>query len=413
MPIKVTYKLLLLTVFLLSSMVGFSQSDKQQQLEERRQELRREINKINQLQAENKSKQKSQLSLIESFNYKISVLGNLIKITNQQANLLTREINNNQKKISDLRTELAQLKEDYAAMIVKSYKSKNEQSRIMFLLSSDDFKQAYKRLQYIKQYSDHQKQQGEDIKAKTIELQKINQDLLKQQEIKNKLIAENRESQKVLEKERKEHQEIVAFINKNLNTYALQIKTKQQEADRIDKQINDIIRAEIAKSKKKTGAVATTSTSSASSFSLTAEEKVLASSFASNKGKLPWPVEKGYVTVKYGTQRHPVNKSLTIKSNGVRIATEKGAKVRAVFNGEVTRVVVIKNANAIVMIRHGNYITAYKNLKSVFVKEGDKVSTKQDIGEVFTSPNNGDTILYFSMYKEVETQDPASWIFKM
>ena len=169
MPLKVIYKLLLVTAFLLSSMTVVSQTDKQQQLEERRQELRNEIRKINQLQTENKSKQKSQLSLIESFNYKISVLSNLIKVTNQQANLLTREINNNQKKITDLRKELTQLKEDYAAMIVKSYKSKNEQSRIMFLLSSDDFKQAYKRLQYIKQYSDHQKQQGEEIKVKTIE----------------------------------------------------------------------------------------------------------------------------------------------------------------------------------------------------------------------------------------------------
>lgn len=411
MPVKATYKFLLVTAFLLSSMAVVGQSDKQQQLEERRQELRNEIRKINELQTENKSKQKSQLSLIESFNYKISVLSNLIKVTNQQATLLSREINNNQKKITDLREELKQLKEDYAAMVVKSYKSKNEQSRIMFLLSSEDFKQAYKRLQYIKQYSDHQKQQGEAIKTKTSELQEINKDLLKQQEAKKRLIAENRETQKTLEAERKEHQEIVAFINKNLNTYASQIKTKQQEADRIDKQINDIIIAEMAKSRKKTGTVVTTS--NASKFALTAEEKELASNFTANKGKLPWPVEKGYVTVKYGTQPHPANKSLTIKSNGVRIATEKGAKVRAVFNGEVTSVKVINNANAFVMIRHGNYITTYKNLKSVYVKEGDKVSTKQDIGEVFTSPTNGDTILYFGIYKEIETQNPASWIYKM
>jgi septal ring factor EnvC (AmiA/AmiB activator) len=411
MPVKLTYKHLLVAIFLLSGMIGFSQSDKQQQLEERRQELRNEIRKINELQTENKSKQKSQLSLIESFNYKISVLTNLIKVTNQQATLLNREINNNLNKITDLREELKRLKEDFAAMIVKSYKSKNEQSRIMFLLSSEDFKQAYKRLQYIKQYSDHQKQQGEAIKTKTTQLQEINKDLLKQQEAKEKLIAENRETQKTLEVERKEHQEIVAFINKNLNTYASQIKTKQQEADRIDKQINDIIRAEMAKSRKKTGTAV--STSNASKFSLTAEEEVLASNFTANKGKLPWPVEKGYVTVQYGTHPHPVYKSLTIKSHGVRIATEKGAKVRAVFNGEVTSVKVINNANAFVMIRHGNYITAYKNLKSVYVKAGDKVTTKQDIGEVFTSPVNGDTILYFSIYKEIEEQNPASWIYKM
>ena len=167
---KLTYKIVFILGFLLSTALGFSQSDKQKQLESRRQELRREIQKINELRSENKSKAKSELSLIEDFNYKISVLSNLIKVTNQQANLLTREISSNQNKISSLRDELKQLKEDYAAMIVKSYKSKNQQSRIMFLLSSNDFKQAYKRLQYIKQYSDYQKKQGEIIKIKTVEL---------------------------------------------------------------------------------------------------------------------------------------------------------------------------------------------------------------------------------------------------
>tara|TARA_R110000868_G_scaffold241813_8_gene497334 strand:+ start:62 stop:1261 length:1200 start_codon:yes stop_codon:yes gene_type:complete len=399
---------MLFALLLLSHSMVFSQSNKQQELEDRRQELRQEIQKINALQLENKSKEKSQLSLIESFNYKISVLNNLISVTNQQANLFTREINANQKRITKLRDELKELKEDYAAMIVKSYKSKNQQSRIMFLLSSNNFKQAYKRLQYMKQYADHQKQQGQEIKSKSEELQRINVNLLKQKEDKQKLIAENKEVQKTLEEERRKHQNLIASIKKNINTYASQIKKKQQEADKIDREIEKIIREAIASSNKKAGKA-----ESSIGFALTAEEKVLASNFASNKGKLPWPVEKGFVTVGYGTQPSPIDKSLTIRSNGVRIATEKGAKVRAIFNGEVSRIVVIRNSNPVVMIRHGNYITAYKNLSKVYVKEGDKVTTKQDIGEVFTNPSNGDTILNFIIYENLNTLNPSEWIYKM
>ena len=399
---------LILLIFLASNVVVFSQNNKQKELETRRQELRREIQKISELRSENKSKEKSQLSLIEDFNYKISVLNNLIKVTNQQANLLTREINSNQKQITELRNELKQLKEDYAAMIVKSYKSKNEQSRIMFLLSSDDFKQAYKRLQYIKQYNNHQKEQGEAIKAKTLKLQEINIRLSKQKEDKNKLIAENRGVQKALEVERKEHQVLMKSIKKNLSFYTAQIKTKQREAEKIDRELERIIKAAIASSNKKAG-----KSSSSTAFALTPEGQALARNFESNKGKLDWPVEKGFVKVRYGSQPHPIDRSLTLNSNGVRIATEKGSKARAIFNGEVSRIVRIKNANIVVMVRHGNYITAYKNLSKVFVKEGEKITTKQDIGEVYTNPTNGDTILSFIIFKESKTQNPASWIYKM
>ena len=295
-------------------------------------------------------------------------------------------------------------------MIVKSYKSKNEQSRIMFLLSSDNFKQGYKRLQYLKQYSDHQKEQGETIKAKTLKLQAVNTTLLEQKENKQKLIAENKVVQKSLEKERTLHNQLMKSIQKDLSKYTSQINKKQREAAKIDKEIDNIIKAAIAKSRKKTG---TTKTASTTEFSLTSEEKVLATNFTANKGKLPWPVKKGLVKLRYGKQPSPINKYLTINSNGVRIATEKDAKVRAVFNGEVSKIIRIKNANIIVMIRHGNYITVYKNLSKVLVKEGDKVKTKQDIGEVFTSPTNGDTILSFVVFKDSKTQNPASWIYKM
>ena len=405
---KNIYRLAFLLFFSFCSLSAFSQSKKQQELEQRRQELREEMKQINSLISNNKSKKKSQLSVIEDLNYKIKTLNNLIKVTNQQANLLTREINTNQNQITELHDELKTLRANYAAMVVKSYKSKNEQSRVMFLLSSSDFSQALKRLNYIKQYSEYQEQQGEAIKKKTVELQELNTNLLKQKENKNTLIAENKVTQRELESERKQHQEIMSSINKNLNRYASQIKSKQREANRLDKEINKIIREAIAASNKKAG-----KTSSSKSFALTAEAKALNASFISNKGSLPWPVEKGIVTLRYGKQRHPVVKTLTIQSNGVRIATDKNAKVRAVFNGKVLSVITVKHANPMVLIQHGNFVTVYKNLAKVYVKKGDKVKTKQNIGEAFTNPTNGETIINFSVHKETKTQNPAEWIYKM
>lgn len=408
--IKNILKLYALLIVLLSSSLLVSQNNKQKALEIQRQELRKEIQKFTELRLKNKTKARSELSLIEDFNYKINALNTLIKVTNQQANLLTREINSNQKQITSLRNELAQLKEAYAAMIVKSYKSKNQQSRIMFLLSSNNFKQAYKRLSYLKQYANYQKEQGQTIKAKTKKLQAVNNTLLQQKKDKQHLVNENKVVQKALEKERAQHNALMQSIQKNISKYDAQIKQKQREAAQIDKAIEDIIKAAIAKSRTKTG---TSKTANTTEFSLTAEEKVLASNFIANKGKLPWPVEKGLVTLRYGKQPSPINKYLTINSSGVRIATEKDAQARAIFNGEVSKILRIKNASIVVMVRHGNYTTAYKNLSKVFVKEGDKVKTKQALGEVFTNPANGETILSFVVFKDSQTQNPASWIYKM
>ena len=385
-----------------------AQNNKKDQLEARRIELRNEIKKINSLLFSNQNKKKDQTALIEDLNYKLSVTNNLIKVTNQQANLLTRSINNNQKEISQLRDELTILKENYAKTIQKSYKNKSEQSRVMFLLSSDNFRQAYKRLQYMNQYAKVQKQQAEDIKVKAKKLQDLNLDLVKQKEEKDKLIAENKVIQNQLEADRKQHQSIMAEIKKDLNKYAAQIKEKQREAAKIDEEIDRIIKAEIAKSNKKAGKTSTYK----SGFALTAEAKLIAADFISNKGKLPWPVEKGIVKLRYGKQRSPINPSVEIQSSGVRIATEKDAKVRAVFKGKVLAVMVQKKSNPVVLIQHGNYITAYGNLKTVYVKKGEQISTKQQIGEVFTD-SDGQTLLKFSVYKNNASQNPAEWVYKM
>ena len=409
--------LVLIFLMLFSVTTVHAQSKKQQELEARRQEILKEIQQINSLLFSNKKKEKSVISIVEDLNNKVRVRQNLIKITNDQANLLTREINNNQKEISSLRDQLKELKEDYAAMVVKSYKSKSEQSRVMFLLSSDNFQQAYKRLQYIRQYTKYQEQQGEEIKGKTEKLQELNSSLLQQKKDKDKLIEENRIAKRQLEEDMKEQQALVASIRKNVNNYASQIKTKQQEADRIDREIERLIKEAIAEANRKANTSNSTTTKTSSGFALTPEGKVLSNNFEANKGKLSWPVEKGVVKTRFGTQPSPIDPSISIQSNGVRIATEENSKVRAVFQGTVSAIIASKTGNPTVLIQHGNYFTAYKNLSKVYVKKGDKVETKQFIGEVFTSGNDHETILSFSIYKVVssqsQAQDPAGWIYKM
>lgn len=378
------------------------------ELEERRRELQQEIRQITALLFEGKAEKKSVVSAVEDLNYKISVRKNLIRITNEQANLLTREINANQNKISKKRDKLKALKQDYAEMIVRSYKNRTRSNKLMFLLSSQNFQQAYRRLQYIKQYANYQKQQAVIIKQETAELQVLNQDLLRQKKEKDKLVAENRAAKKILDTELQNQKDLMASIQNNLSKFASQIKAKQKESSRLDREIQKLIREAIAASNKKAGKSVKSVT-----FSLTPEQKLLAANFTANKGKLPWPVASGVVKLRYGTNPSPIDPTIKIKSNGVRIATNKGEQVRAVFQGTVQGIMTPKNGNNTIMIRHGNYITVYKNLSKFYVSKGDKVSTKQVIGEVITSKASGESILSFGIYKDSNIQNPSHWIYKL
>jgi len=402
------FSLAVLFLTLTLHLSGFSQSRKQRELEQRRTELQREIQQITTLLFAGKKEQKSVFSIVEGLNFKIQKRKDIISITNQQANLLTREINSNQAKISKLRLKLKSLKDDYANMIVKSYKSRADQSKLMFLLSSSNFQQVYKRLQYIKQYANYQQFQAELIKVETANVQTLNIKLSKQKKDKQILLKENKAAKVNLDQELSQQELLMKDIKANLSQYSAQIKTKQRETNKIDKQIRKIIQAAIAASNKKAG-----KSPKLKVFSLTPEQKILAANFTSNKGKLPWPVANGVVKLRYGNNRSPIDPSLTIKSNGVRIATSSSGQVRAVFEGIVQGIMTPKNGNNTVLIRHGNYITVYKNLSKFYVKKGDKVITKQAIGEVLTNQTTGESILSFGIFKDSSTQDPSKWIYKL
>lgn len=400
----------IISVFVLfSTLTTFGQEeDRQRKLEQQKAKLQDEIREQEKLLKDQKKKEKSVVNVVVQQTAKINLQQKLINVTEKQKKVLGNSMYINQIKVNGLKKDLTILKEDYSEMIVKSYKSRSEQSKAMFLLSSENFLQAYKRAQYMKQYSNFRRMQGEEIKAKTQELEVYNSKLSIQKKEKENLIVESEKEKRELEKEKQEQQRLLNTIKKDKTKIIAEIKKKQRESKAIERQIERLIREAIAAANKKVGNTTNTTT-----FVLTPEAKELANDFRSNRGRLPWPVEKGLLTKKFGRQPHPLEPSIMIESSGVEISSEMGAKARAVFSGEVSEVQMAANGTATIVIRHGDYITTYSNLGKVYVGKGDKVSTKQSIGELHFNNFTGKAILKFLIYQNTTKLNPQSWIINM
>ncbi|MGB5499823.1 MAG: peptidase M23, partial [Maribacter sp.] len=295
---------LVLSTFLATG-ITYAQTNEQKALEVKREQLQKEISEINRLLFAEKKEKGNVLDQMEALDKKINVRQQLIRVTNQQSNLLNRQINANIRNISKLRTDLKSLKEEYATMIQKSYQNKSQQSRLMFLLSSENFFQAFKRMQYLKQYTQYRKEQGEQIMVKTDELTQLNIDLTTQRKEKDQLIATNNRAKAQLMKEMKSQKELLGSIRQNESKYATAIRKKKTEARKIDRQIEKLIRNAIAASNKKAGAGKVTKASS-NKFILTPEATLVANNFSANKGKLIWPVEKGIKSQGFGVYKDAV-----------------------------------------------------------------------------------------------------------
>ena len=394
-------------LFLLLLTLAWGQNNRQAKLEAQRKQLRAEIKQITTLLFTNKKQKKNALTEVENLAVRISLRQRLIKVTNEEANRLTQQISVNQRTITLQEKELKDLKADYAEMIRFAYASKSAQSRLMFLFSSESFLQAYKRFQYLKQYAAFRKKQGLMIAEKTKALETLNASLVVQKQKKNKLIKENRVAQNELTAERLEQKERINALKKNERSLARQIQKKQRQIAAFDKEIQRLIKAAIAASNKSEAGKNKTV------FTLTPEAQLIGKNFTANKGKLPWPVEQGVVTLGFGTQTHPVVKTTKIQSNWVTIATPGSAKVRSVFKGKVMQVFSFKGSNPGVLIQHGNYITSYSNLAVVYVKKGETIDAKQAIGEVFTHPTSGKSELKFSVFQNTTPVNPKSWVYRM
>ena len=385
------------------SLNSYSQSSSQSDLELKRIELTKEINNIQKLISSSKNKKKLVVENIQNLNYKLDLQNEVIKIINNELNIISASIIYNQSVINQLFKSQELLKSQYADMILRSYKTRSKTGKLMFIFSSSNFQQALKRIQYFKQYSDYQNKQLQQIANNTVELKVLRTQLIKQKTIQESLIIENQTTKNNVSIQLLSKNKLLQSISSNEIQFVKEIKSKQKISAKIDKEIKNIIARAIAESnrKKKTNSKV---------FALTPEAKILSNNFTSNKGKLPWPVEKGYVTLKYGKQPHPVVKTATIQSNGIRIITASSQNVRSIFDGVIYRIISSKNGSKTILVQHGNFFTVYKNLASIYVEKGDRVSTKQDLGKIITNKISGQTILSFSLFKDNKTENPLLWL---
>ena len=410
---------------------------KQKELEQRKKALLEQIKEMSALRQQQSQQHKTTVQQIEVANEKILARTRLIQINQQQANLLSKEIADNEEQMRTLKKELEYHKGEYAKIIKQSYKSKSAQNRLLFLLSSESFSQAYKRLAYMKQYVNYRKEQVTLIQTKTNKIKSLNDTLIAQRNTKNQVLEEQRQEQATLQTEKKELETLAANIRTVERNYEAQIREKQKQANAIDREIQRLIRLAIIEANKREkerlaalnrakgnasktqtsqGGMTTSTPPSASdaevSFVLTPESRRVADSFEANKGNLIWPVVKGYKSQGFGVYYDPVYPELQHYNNGVTIATEKGAEARCVFEGEVSAIQSIPGSNKVVQVRHGNYITIYYNLTDVYVKKGDKVKAKEALGKIFTD-SNGKTEMKFFLYKNTTRLNPEFWIHKM
>jgi septal ring factor EnvC (AmiA/AmiB activator) len=400
-----------------------AQIDEKEKLEQRKEQLQRELSEAKTKLQNEKKKEKSVLKEIAGQDAQIRISEKIISTIAKQARILDDNIYLTQLEINKLNKDLKIMKEDYAKMIVKSYKSRSEQSRFMFVLSSTSFLQAYKRVQYMKQYAGYRKRQAEEIKVKQARLGVAVGELQTNKKEKEVVIVEKTKIKAEHEKLKQEKVETAKLIQKDKKKITADIAKMDKERKSIDKKIkkmiNDAIAAENKKNaaKKKAAATASGNTApvktapvSSTKIELTPEGKLSSDSFKANKGQLPWPTEKGYISTGYGDQPHPDYSNIVIHNSGIDITTDSGSSARAVFAGEVSGVQVSQTTNTYtVLVRHGDFFTAYSNLSSVSVSVGNKVSAKQTLGKIKTNAK-GNSVLKFVINQNTTVLNPKSWL---
>ena len=374
---------------------------RQKKLEAQKISLNKEIIQINSLIVESKKRSKNLANDLEDLQLKIAVRDKIININNSQLNNLTNIINNKNDRIVDLQTNLTNLKNEYEKIIYNSYKKRSTQMKLMFLFSSENINQAFKRFQYFKQYSKYRKKQAEKIVQIQQEIEENVDSLVISKTQKEKLIEENKDAKQSLTKEKQQQDDLFKGLLKNQKDYTAQINKKEKQAKLIENEIQKLIRLAIAESNKN---------NNSTNFALTPEGRLISSNFQANRGRLPWPVKEGVIVRRFGTQPHPVVRTTTINSNGISIATSPSSIAYSVFDGEVLSVYGFSGGNPGVLIRHGKYISNYQNLSSIFVKKGDKINANDEIGVVFTNESNGKTVLKFNIFNELKPENPTIWL---
>ena len=388
------YKVLF--IFLFTFSFAFPQS--RQELEKRKLQNEKDISYTNELIKKTEKNKNDTFNKLLLINSKITNREKLIKDMNSEIVLLNSNIETQYDLINSLNKDYENLKNEYAKVILFYYKNRSHYDRIMFILASSDVNTAFKRIKYLQQYSDYRTNQANKLLETKAEIEKQVAELESMKSEKQQLLKDQQNEANELRKEKEDQNKIIQNLENQKTELRKKLDKQIQLANELQREIEKVIAEELAKANKKSPNV----------FQLTPEEKKLADNFASNKKKLPWPTERGVVTGNFGENPHPVLKGIMVRNDGIDISTTDGSYIRSVFDGVVTRVFVIPGAHTTVIIRHGNYLSVYSNLSEVFVKQGDKIKTKQSIGKIFTDDDK--SVLQFQIWKENVKLNPQDWL---
>jgi septal ring factor EnvC (AmiA/AmiB activator) len=385
---------------LISISLTLNSQTTRQQLEEKRKQLESEIAYTNKLIKQTQDSKKNNLYELSLLNTKINKRNDLVATLKSQLYEIEDEIETTDKSILYLDQELTQLKQEYVKLAYFAFKHKNAYEKLIYLFSAEDLNQAYQRLRYLDQLSEFIRNEAEEIQRLMKEKEQLLSNLNRQKEQKKELLENENLQLSKLEVEQIGKDKLKTELSKKERELKKSLRAKEQESENLNKKIKEII-ANVTKPKPAPGGKNT--------YELTPEETLISESFAANKGKLPWPIERGVISETFGVHQHPVLKNVKTKNNGIDIATSKNSEARCVFGGEVVSITSITATNKAVIVKHGEYFTVYTNLDDVFVNKGDRLSTKQVIGRVHTNME-GKTELHFQVWKGKLIQNPSQWI---
>lgn len=367
------------------------------ELQKQQDKLKKEITETNKLLQQTTKSKTATVTKLELLNKNINNQKRLIRNLNREINALDKEMLALGERRTTLKHEQERLKDDYARMCRESHFSRMQQSPLLFLLSSDSFRQLGRRVRYMQEMSAYRRDQVKRIEEVQEEIDTQNALLKENRKQKaGTMAAEQRERDNLARDERKQQQMLKQLKSKEKNLQA-DLKKKQKKVNDLNNKIEQMVRQQAAKQTKE---------------SLTKEQHLISTDFAKNEGRLPWPVEKGIISGYFGKHQHPVYEHVTIENKGIYLQSPTGTKARSVFDGMVTGCFVMNNTYAVI-VQHGEYRTVYAGLSQLNVKQGDKVKTKQTLGSIYTDKEQDNkTELYFQVWKGKEIQNPVLWLAK-
>lgn len=374
-----------------------------QDLQKERDKMLNDIKLTNELISKSKRAQENTQGELGLLNKQIQLRSDLMNSIKREINGLDADMKKNEDLIKKKEAELEALKAEYAQLVYLAYKNNSSYDKMTYIFASDDFYQAWRRMRFLKDVANYRQDQSlEILEAKRLMVEK-NQEIIVQKKEKTKLLDAQKAEQANLDSDKKEKQRALANLQQDEKGLKKKLSDQQKKQQDLNKAIERLIAEEIKKSKKP---------NAPAGFSETPEEVLNSKNFIQNKGKLPWPVERGVITSSFGTHAHPVLKGIEVTNNGIDIATESQSMVRSLFSGEVSGIIEIPGQGLAVVLKHGSYRTVYSNLKEVMVSKGQMVDTKQNLGVIITSDGRSEAHLEIWQVTSdgMKKLDPASWI---